>query len=405
MFGDTPVAQDAFSRFMADMFDDKQIIGVSTAFQAFFGNAGNGAQTVFSPDANTIDIDIIRGNEKIAALIPRGTISRPLGGKQKNLNVEKYTSFARKFPLSEEEGDITADQLVYRMAGEGPTARRTRLDRMRSLALKLHLESIRRSVRMFEVLAAQSVIEGKQDAIIGTTNPDLQYDFRRNAAHTISVPIAWDQATAVILTNIDAACDLSRQNGKITPDFIGMGGSAVDLFIKDDVVQAQADNRRFELIEVSTGNPVPERFNRFVEGGWTARGRLRTPKGYELWIFTNVDGYENDAGAFIPHMPIDKAFVASSRSRNDRYFGPPETLPMIPQRVQLYQELFGFDPGMAPMPPNVDAAAGVINPAMFYADAYVSGDWKKVSVRTQSAPIFATTHTDSFVVLEDLVTP
>ena len=39
-----------------------------------------------------------------------------------------------------------------------------------------------------------------------------------------------------------------------------------------------------------------------------------------------------------------------------------------------------------------------------YYDAYVSGDWKKVSIRSQSAPIFATTQTDAFVTITDLIT-
>ena len=149
----TPLAVDTFSRFMTDMFDDKEIISVSTGFQVFFGRPETGANTVFSPNANLVEIDIIRGNERLAALIPRGTISRSLGANQKNMNVEKFTTFSRKFPLSNEEGDLTADQILNRVAGENPYERRTRFDRLRMLGLKLHHENIRRHVRLFEVLA------------------------------------------------------------------------------------------------------------------------------------------------------------------------------------------------------------------------------------------------------------
>ena len=144
----SPVAVDSFSRFMVEMFDEKDIISVPTAFQAFFGNPAAGGQTVFSENSNDVDIDIIRGNERTSALIPRGMISRPLGALQKNLNVENYSSFSRKYPLAEEEGDITADQILQRVAGENPYQALDRQSRMRILGLKIHLESIRRIVRM-----------------------------------------------------------------------------------------------------------------------------------------------------------------------------------------------------------------------------------------------------------------
>ena len=398
----TPNAVDPFSRFMADTFDEQQVISVPTGFQAFFGRPGS--LTLFSPDSNVVDIDIIRGNKKIAALIPRGMISRPLGSLQQNLNTQNYTSFSRKYPLSEEEGDLTADQILFRVAGENPYSTATRLDRMRELAMRIHLESIRRTVRMFEKLAAQSVLTGKQDAIIGTTNTDLQYDFQRKSAHTFSAAVAWDNASAVIMEDIDTMCDLLEANGNVSPNFLGIGGEAMDALINDDVVQNVADNRRYELIQVTRNNPVPAEYDTFIASGWIPRGRLRTPKGYELWMFTYNRTYQNSAGTATKIMTEAKAFVTSTDARCDRYFGPPEPLPMLPQRRELYQQMFGFDPEMAPMPAKILGDGRIIEPAMFYCDAYVSQDWKKVSIRTQSAPIFATTQTDAFVTITDLIT-
>jgi hypothetical protein len=390
---------------MATLFDEKEMIAVPTGFLSFFGRPETGAQTIISPDANAVDIDIVRGNEKTAALVPRGMISRPLGPTQRNMDAENYTSFSRKYPLSEEEADITAAQLEKRMAGENPYQKRSRLTRMRLLAVKYHHENVRRHVRLFERLAAQSILEGKQDAILGTSNADLQYDFRRNATHIITVGTGWNQAGADILGDLDTACERIRQNGHANADFAGIGGDAMDALIKDTTVKETADNRRFELIEVSTNNPVPPRFTRFVDAGWTPRGRLRTPKGYTLWLFTYTDVYtDQDTDLPVKYLPEDKCIVAASTARCDRYFGPPETLPIIPQKVQLMQELFGFGPDSAPMPMNIKNPGAVVIPEMFYADAYVSADWKKVSIRTQSAPIYATTQTDAFVTLEGLIT-
>ena len=396
----SPVPQDIFSRYMAGAFDEKNIIGVSTGFQAFFGNPANGAETVFSPDANAVDIDIIRGNERIAALIPRGTVSRPLGSTQKNLQSERFSSFSRKYPLTEEEGDISSDKLLNRIAGENPYDRMSRLDRMRHHAVKIHTESIRKTARLFEVLAAQSVLTGKQDAILGTTNSDLQYDFRRNAAHISMVGTSWAGGEANILSDIDAGADKLRANGHVMPDMLILGSTAMNSFVKDTTVAALADNRRFEFIRLGANNPAPAKFQRFIEGGFIPQGSLRTPEGHEFWIFTYLDVYTNSAGNPTKYLIDDLAVLASSTARCDRYFGPPESLPMVPQRDQLYRELFGFDPSAAPMPMSMRAAGGIIDPAMFYSDAYVSSDWKKVTVRTQAAPIFATTMTDAFVILD-----
>jgi hypothetical protein len=389
---------------MVDMFDEKRFIGVPTGFQAFFGRPETGGETLFSPDANVVDIDIIRGNERIAALIPRDTISRTLGPTQKNMKAEEWSSFSRKYPLSNEEADITADQLEYRQAGDNPYVRRTKLDKMRRLAIKYHHENMRRHVRLFEVLCSQSIRTGKQDAILGTTNPNLQYDFRRNALLNITVGTGWNQAGADIIGDIDLACGRVREHGKVEPDFMGLGGQAMDAFIKDATVQALADNRRIELIEVSTNNPVPDKYARFVKAGWKARGRLRTPEGFVLWLFTYLDVYTNSAGAATKYLPDDEAFIASTDARCDRYFGPSNLLPNIPQKEQMMQQFFGFTSDTAPMPMNIKDPGNVILPEMFYCDAYVTGNWEKISIRTRSGPIFATTMTDAFARLDGLIT-
>lgn len=398
----TPITIDTFSRFMADVFDEKQIIGVSTVGQAFFGRTEHGSRTVYSPDANDVDIDIMRGNERIAALIPRGTVSRHLGSLQKNQDTQNYSTFSRTYPLAEEMGDINANEILYRLAGENPYQQRERLDRMRDKALEHHLESIRRIVRLFEVLSWQSLRLGTQDAIVGTSDTNLQYDFRRSATHSITPTIAWDAAGATIFADIDAACELVRQDGKETPNFIFLSGDVMDAFINDSAVQTQADNRRFELIEVSLNNPVPPRFQPLVDSGAIPYGRIRTPRGYTLWIFTYVDDYENAAGTRVKYLPDGEAFLGYYGARCDRYFGPPERLPVTSSDMAWYQEMFGFNMMMPPMPPKIKNQGSVLTSGMFYCDAYPSGDKKKVTIRTQAAPIFATTQTDAFVRLYNL---
>lgn len=401
-FSTTPLALDTYARFFTDAFDDRKIISVSTVFQRFFGRPETGAKTLFSPDSAVVDIDIIRGNERLAMLIHRGANGRDIGTGQANTIQQKYSTISRVYPLIEEEGDIDANQLLFRMAGESPLSGRTRLDRMRSLAADQHQEHVRRIVRLFEYLAAQSVLTGKQPAIFGTTDANLQYDFLRPAGHTITPGVTWDNAAANPIGDIEGGCKLVREDGHAKADIVLMGADAMDAFVNHAGVQALADNRRFELVQVNQ-NPVPPNLQWLVEAGAIPRGHLRTPRGYDLWLFTYLDVYTNAAGNPTRYMPDDDVLIAASTARCDRYYGPPERLPDYPAQVQLYQQLFGFAPGLEPMPPNIKEMAAVVNPAMFYFDCYVNGNIKRVTARTQAAPILATTQTDAFVTLATVV--
>lgn len=396
----TPVPQDLFSRFQVGMFDERKIIGVPTAGQAFFGRPETGAITSYSPDANQVDIDIIRGDERVAALIPRGGVSRSLGSLQKNLRTEQFSSFSRKFPLAEEEGDVSADNLLNRVAGENPYVATTRMDRLRHHAVNIVHESMRRLIRMDEILAWQSIVTGKQDAIIGTANADLKYDFRRHADLTATTGTSWAGGAGAILADIDAGGQKLRSLGHVSPDMLILGDTAINSIIKDTSLRSLADNRRFSFMTMGDGAVMPGKFARFVAGGMTFQGTMRTPLGLELALFTYSEGYTASNGAFTKYIADDKAILCSSGARFDRYFGPPENLPDNPVRNMLYREYFGFDPSQPPMPPKIMAAGGVFAPEAFYHDAYISPDQKRLSIRTQHAPIFATTQTDSVYVLD-----
>ena len=392
----TPLAVDQFTRYMADLFDDRDVIGVPSAFKSFFGRPETGARTVYADDASSIEIDVLRGNERLAALIHRGESGRKISG-QKNTKEQNFTNFVRKFPLIEEVGDINSSQLINRLAGESAYSGTTRIERLRSLALDHHREHIRRISRRFEELAAQSIITGKMTAIDGTTNTDLIYDFKRKSTHSITVGTAWSNISSNLLGDIDTAANLVRADAHVMPDMAIMSSADIDSLVKNTAVKEQADNRRFELIQVSTNNPVPDKFAPFVAGGFIPRGRLRTPAGHDLWLFTYLDVYTNGAGNPTPYLPANRTIVCYSGARCDQYFGPADVLPPTAAKVAWFRETFGFDMTAPPMPPRING--GAINGAMFHTDAYMDSTGKAVSIRDQSAPIFATTMTDAFVTI------
>jgi hypothetical protein len=391
----TPVPMDLFNRFMVTAFDEKQVMQTETVGQCFFGNPATGSRSLYSPDANVVEIEIKRAGRRTAALIPRGTVSQPLGG-HKDMSTEKGTTFSRKYPLSQEQGDIASDQLSQRLIGTNAYSGLTRVDVMRALALEYHYENINRHVRLFERLAWTSLLTGKMPAILATTNTDLIYDFRRASANTITPAHGWGNAAGYPLTDIALACDKIRLNGKMRADGMFIGGTTLTYLLGNTQFLTQYANKQyFDLVQFRPGESVPPWAKRLEAAGAIIWGKMRIPPGYDLVVLTYPASYSNESDVDTKFMPDDEAFVFSSGARCDRYFGPPDTLPMIPLRAQWYMETFGFNPMSPPMPQNILGA--VVDPAMFYVDAFPNENQTAVTLRTQSAPIFATTHTDAFV--------
>jgi len=405
----TPLALDPYSRLMNQAFDERTYIGCSTGFLSWFGRPGFGS-TKYSPVASVIDIDVIRGNRRTAALIPRGMIARPLGETQRDTSATRYTSFSRRFPLSLEEGAVSADQLEFRPAGENPYQASDHMTRLRSMLLEHHQEQARRTIRLMERLAAQSLLTGIQDAILGG-GADAQFDWVRLATHTFAAAGSggsWAAAGSNAIGDIEIACGLIREDASVNPDFMLLGATAMAGLLANTALLASANNIRFNFVNmggVSAGGtmvgPVgaPSKFQRMIDGGLIFRGTLETPQGFVLNVFTYMDTYTSAAGVVTPYMPLVNALIGSSEAICDRYFGPPERLPMSPTEATDMRYFLGVDPAAGMLPPKIQGASDVINPSMFYFDAYKSGR-KVFTVETQSAPIFAPTMTDAWVTID-----
>jgi hypothetical protein len=397
-YSTTPIVQDAYSRTQTDLFDEKTLIGAPGGLQAFFGQSMNGGKTLFSVDSAVVEIDIIRGNERLAALVHRGENSRRLGGLQTNQESQQFSSFARQYPLVEEESDISANQLLFRRAGENPYEGRSRLQRMREIARDYHQEHVRRTVRLNEYLCAQSLFQGSQPAIFGTTDANLTYDFLRKSTHEFAATPEWDNSGTPI-TDLDTAAQLIRNDGHLDADMAVMDSDVFRAFIDNAQVTDAADNRRFFVVNVDSRQDLPARFAPFVAGGMKYRAFIETEGGYQIYIFVYPEVYTAAGGTATKYIPSEEVLVASSMARCDRYFGPPERLPMTASEAQWIQQLFGFGPETAPAVPLIKGDGHSVKPGMFFFDAYPAANKKSVTARTQSGAIFATTATDGYCVI------
>lgn len=396
-FTGSPLQMDFFSRYFANFFDEKAYIKERVAGQSFFGRPETGSFTIMSPNALDIDIDVVRGNEKIAALAPRGTVGKFIGTYHADEQIGQGTTFSRKFPLTEEVVNISSGQINARLPGEGPYEGLDKSARLRELSRRGYMELIRRHVRLQEYLAWQSLILGVQSAQnIADTTVNI-FDFRRNSANTPSLSHGWGNALGVPLTDIDALCDVLLGNGKLIPDFAIFGGTVMRYFQANAQISTNYANKLyFDLLQFGPDFQAGPEFSRFVAAGLIPYGRLRTPKGYSLTVFTYPWGYSNSSAAFTKYFDDTKVLIGSSQARADRFFGPSEQIEMTSQDQQKLMERFGFNAMVPPLPMNIEGDGNIILPQQFYVDSYESDDRKAVALRVQAAPIFATTQTDAF---------
>ncbi|KPK95627.1 hypothetical protein AMJ80_04440, partial [bacterium SM23_31] len=169
------------------------------------------------------------------------------------------------------------------------------------------------------------------------------------------------------------------------------------VILNDTTIQQFADNRGFQMIRAGENNwSLPARYQKFVDAGLTPIAWFMTPRGRTFYLFGYDGIVTDDAGDVQYLMPQNGFFFAYSGARCDRYFGPGEVLPADPITQQLYSYWFGMDMSVPMIPAKIKNPGGIVTPQMFSCDAYPAGDNKKVTIRTQSAPIFATTQTDAF---------
>jgi hypothetical protein len=393
---DTPVATDLYSRIMARSYTEQ--IPINTGFMAFFGRTETGSETHYSPNSNLIEIDIQRGTKGLAATVNRGTYGISIGDAQKALLVDRFSNFQRTYPLIEEKANIASNQLLSRVMGESPNQGMTQKQRLQKLALKANQICLANVYRTHEYLASQSIMTGKMPAITGTSDTSLIYDFKRTTAHQKTLTTKWTDVAADAAGDLDVVCEFIRIDGNMPADFCGMGDTALLWFKKNTAILAQSDNRTFfKYIELT--DRMPAKYQRFVDAGWIPQFIYRTPKGHVLYVFSYQAHYVDSSSTVQPYLDKEQVLVASTQARCDRYFGPPERLPLSTYDRQLYMDYFGYDVSGPPQPPKIEQSGAIIDKASCYFDAFRDTYASALTARVQSAPVYATTATDGFAVI------
>lgn len=403
IYSDSPVAQDGFTRLMADSYFQRQKITRNLAFQSFFGVPETGAQSLFTADALAVDIEIMKDDSVIAALHTRGE-SFPLGTDVSQGQKASYTS--RVFPISKGVGKITSQDVSSRAFGEQSIGSgMSKYDRFRMIAAMTFTSKIQSQLWLFEQLAAESILYGKMK----TDENGGEFDFRRNPNNSVSAANPWtDEVNGTPFKDIDSLCVLVDENGDAQPDFVGMDSESFDALIKFPDAEKVADNRRYDIFWVgeSDKRKPDSKYARHIKGGWQPRAYLVTETGYGVWIFTYNGSYRKETSpgvkTKVKYLPKGTVFATSTDARFDRYFGPHDKMPEQLSTNSVLIESFGISPDVAGDISTLGSDSPV-DPRQFHFFAYGNQDNSGVSLEVQTAPIFASTQVDAVATMDNVV--
>ena len=280
-----------------------------------------------------VEFDVLRDDEDVAIVIQDLSV----GARSNESN--RYTNKSFIPPIYDEEGAITAFDMIKRQPGvdpfQDPNFAANAFNEASRVFRKLE-KKIRRAV---ELMSSQVLQEGKLDLKDQAGVSLFEMDFKPKASHFITTGVSWIGGAGDPLNDLDVLAQDVRRDGKRTPDRLTFGRLAFDDFISNAEVQTRLDNRRMVLGEVAPqARGEGATFQGFV---WIGHYR------FEMWTY---DGFFTDpaTGLSTPYVTDDFVIMQSTGARMDLTFGA------IPQIIRPDSRALAF------LPPRIsDTGVGV----------------------------------------------
>lgn len=298
-----------------------------------------------SYNGDKVALDIERFGEDVAIAIKKCT--------GPNLNdVSTFTTKEFEPPAYGEAFPMNVCDLLNRMAGVDPyTAAYTEYAGQMTAAMAkgfvLIDDKIKRAV---ELQASQILQTGKLTLTDSSGATVYELDFKPKATHFPTVGVPWSTvATATPLADLEALAKVIRSDGKVNPDRVIMGSTALNEFLQNAGVQAALDNRRINI-----GDIAPQ----FDDSGATFYGYVWAGS-YSFEIWTYPDTYNDpQTGNPVEYIDPGKVVMLSSRTRLDMTsarvplpLGPdPRVANLLPGRMSSRSEGFDVTPNVYATP-------------------------------------------------------
>lgn len=248
-----------------------------------------------------VDIDIVKGNRKMAAFI------HPMVGGE-IVQAEGYETKSYAPPLINPATISTADQLLARLPGEDMYSGKTPADRAAEKLIEEYNQLNDMTTRREEWMAAQVLTTGQLK--VKGKGVDEVIDFGLTNKITLASTKKWGASAADIWGNLKDWKQQVSRNGFANANMVIMGKAAADAFMADATVAKLLDNRRIEI-----GAIKPEE----MEGGLTYYGHLNLP-GVDIYGYDEVY-LDDETGETKPLIPDNVVLMIPSAASFMRAYG------------------------------------------------------------------------------------
>lgn len=313
-----------------------------------------------------IEIDIQRDTEQVAVVIK--DLSLPPNHNENTL----YTNKRLTPPIYDEEGAVTAFDMIQRQPGQNPfqnpvyAANAVR----QSFTIFRKLEGkIRRAI---ELQASQVLQTGQLSLIDKNGTVVYTIDFGPKGTHFVT-PTAWaaNGATGDPLGDLESLATVIRRDGKVEPNQLIFGLGAYKRFLANSAVKDRLLQIRGALI---TAAPAVRGMGATYQGSvWIGH------YSFEMWTY---DGFYQhpQTGAFTPFVSDNKV-IMKGPGRLDLTYGA------IPLIVPPDQRALPF------LPPRISSEGRGLD---LTTNAWVTPDGKRVMVSAGTRPLTIPTAIDTF---------
>ena len=289
---------------MISMFDKRTMIAALESMppkrtflkDLFFNN-------VITSETDKIDVDIYKGNQKMAAFVsPKiGSITV----KKEGWKTETYTP-----PLIGLDDITTAEDILTRSIGENVYSQKSPDER----AAEILLRDMARLDTMIEIreewMCAKALFTGAVDVSGEGVSQNIDFGMSNSHKVTLGTGVKWTDTGINPLTDIATWKTLIAKDSFLSADIVIMGAGAAKAFINNAEVQKNLDIRNIDL-----GVIRPQELPSGAK--YIGSDRLN---GVDYYTY---EGYYVDptTGVQTPFVPNGAVLLASKSARTSMMYG------------------------------------------------------------------------------------
>jgi len=317
-------------------------------------------------DTDKVSIDIERTDEEISPVVQ--TCEGPTFNVSKQFTNKEFTP-----PDIQEAMPFDCRELLNRMPGETEydatdVSFQAQLFGRIMRGMNLMENKIRRNR---EWQASQILQTGTLTLVDEDGNDVYIIDFFPKATHFVTVGTLWSAGGADPLQDIESLADVIRNDSLQDADLAIMGAGAFNAFVNNPIVQAQADNRRMQLGDIT---PVSSGVGGKFQGVWSV-GNYQ----FQIWTFNGRGLVPGDSTKTLFVADASCIVMASSARLDTVFAGVPMAVPVDPRFA-------GFLPARVAVPRAVDMAPNI----------YATPNGRQTMLEIASRPLLIPTAIDSF---------